>query len=56
EEDDDEWLVNEVCNEMQKLTFGGGLPKFTGKHIRFLYNSDDEMITTQQQCEEEAEK
>ncbi|KAK6150688.1 hypothetical protein DH2020_015620 [Rehmannia glutinosa] len=46
EEHDDfgnEVLLDELCEGMSKISVKGG-PKFMGKHIRFTYNSDDELI------------
>ncbi|XP_042018625.1 uncharacterized protein LOC121766400 [Salvia splendens] len=36
----DDWMVDDVCEEMSKISVG---PKFEGKHIRFIYNSDGEI-------------
>ncbi|GFY87895.1 chalcone-flavanone isomerase family protein [Actinidia rufa] len=34
--------IYELCEEMSKISVNGGT-KFSGKHTRFLYNSDDEL-------------
>ncbi|KAL1569731.1 hypothetical protein AAHA92_01172 [Salvia divinorum] len=36
----DDWLIDDVCEGMSKISVG---PKFEGKHIRFIYNSDGEI-------------
>ncbi|XP_031267679.1 uncharacterized protein LOC116126107 [Pistacia vera] len=38
----DEELVDELCEEMSKISVNN--EKATGKHTRFIYNSDDEII------------
>lgn len=42
EEEDDSGLVDELCEGLNKISVGG--PKFEGKHTRFIYNSDDELV------------
>ncbi|GFY88008.1 chalcone-flavanone isomerase family protein [Actinidia rufa] len=37
---------NGLCEEMSKISVNGGeeiMPKFSGQHTRFVYNSDDEL-------------
>lgn len=38
----DEELVNQLCEEMSSVSVNN--EKITGKHTRFIYNSDDEII------------
>lgn len=42
EEDDDDKGVDEICEGISKISVNNG-PKFSGKHIRFVYNSDGEL-------------
>ncbi|XP_073128540.1 uncharacterized protein [Henckelia pumila] len=44
EEEYDDGLVDDICEGISKISFHG-TAKFTGKHIRFVYNSDDEEFT-----------
>lgn len=48
EEEDNGWLIDEVCEGMSKISVG---PKFEGKHIRFIYNSDGEIEEEEEVCE-----
>ena len=49
EEDSDDDCFDDLCEEMSRMTVvdeeerKAGLPQFEGKHIRFIYNSDDEI-------------
>lgn len=46
-EEYDEVLLDELCEELSKISVnntGQTMPKFTGRHTRFLYNSDDEVV------------
>ncbi|KAK4416824.1 hypothetical protein Salat_2507900 [Sesamum alatum] len=49
EDDDDDGLLDELCEGISKISVKEG-PKFEGKHIRFLYNSDDEIQDEEQVC------
>ncbi|KAF7828958.1 acidic leucine-rich nuclear phosphoprotein 32 family member A-like [Senna tora] len=48
EEEEDEGWVDELCEGLNKLS----VTKFEGKHTRFVYNSDDELVGEEE--EEEA--
>ncbi|KAH7519927.1 hypothetical protein FEM48_Zijuj08G0089300 [Ziziphus jujuba var. spinosa] len=46
EEEEEDELVDSLCDGMSKINVNEEkkmLPKFEGKHIRFVYNSDDEI-------------
>ncbi|KAL3525274.1 hypothetical protein ACH5RR_013646 [Cinchona calisaya] len=45
EKEDDEGLADELCDAISKINVNaeGIWAKFTGKHTRFVYNSDDEL-------------
>lgn len=45
---DNGWLIDEVCEGMRKISVG---PKFEGKHVRFIYNSEDEIEKEEEVCE-----
>ncbi|CAL5369091.1 unnamed protein product [Camellia sinensis] len=45
-EEDDGGLVDELCEGMSKISF----KKFSGKHTRFVYNSDDELEGEEEYC------
>lgn len=47
--DDDGLLLDELCEGISKISVNEG-PKFAGKHIRFVYNSDDEIQGEEQVC------
>ncbi|KAL2241169.1 chaperonin CPN60, mitochondrial [Sesamum indicum] len=47
-EDNDD-LLDELCEGISKISVKEG-PKFEGKHIRFVYNSDDEIQDEEQVC------
>ncbi|KAA8547479.1 hypothetical protein F0562_003657 [Nyssa sinensis] len=44
-EEEDDGLVDELCQGISKISVNGDrkMAKFTGKHMRFVYNSDDEL-------------
>ncbi|KAL0449731.1 UNVERIFIED_CONTAM: hypothetical protein Slati_1529500 [Sesamum latifolium] len=42
-------LLDELCEGISKISVKEG-PKFEGKHIRFIYNSDDEIQDEEQVC------
>ena len=42
DEEEEEEGIYELCEEMSKIRVNGGT-KFSGKHTRFVYNSDDEL-------------
>ena len=45
EEDYDEGLLDELCEGINNISVNEKVaPKFAGKHIRFVYNSDDELV------------
>lgn len=54
EEEEEEYseLVDELCEEMSKINVNN--EKITGKHTRFIYNSDDELI--EEKCVENKEE
>ncbi|XP_073024329.1 uncharacterized protein [Primulina eburnea] len=43
-DDDGDGLVDDICEGISNICFHG-TAKFTGKHIRFVYNSDDDEFT-----------
>lgn len=43
DDDDDDVLVDELCECISKISVNE-IPKFEGKHTRFVYNSDDEIV------------
>lgn len=44
EEKEDDGLVDELCDAISKISVNGeSMAIFTGKHTRFVYNSDDEL-------------
>ncbi|KAM7520090.1 hypothetical protein LguiB_019052 [Lonicera macranthoides] len=51
DEYDDGGEVNELCEGIRKISVNG--VKYCGKHIRFLYNSDDELQEEEEEEEEE---
>ncbi|KZV18131.1 hypothetical protein F511_30787 [Dorcoceras hygrometricum] len=44
EDNNSDKLVDDICEGISKISFHG-TAKFTGKHVRFVYNSDDEEYT-----------
>ncbi|PIN08904.1 hypothetical protein CDL12_18513 [Handroanthus impetiginosus] len=54
---DNDGILDELCEGMSKISVKDGL-KFTGKHIRFIYNSDDDEIEGEEEvcggCEVES--
>ncbi|KAJ7944170.1 Chalcone-flavanone isomerase family protein [Quillaja saponaria] len=42
-DDDNGGLVAELCEGISKISVNEKLPKFSGKHTRFVYNSADEL-------------
>lgn len=52
EEVSDGGLVDELCEGMSKISVNGA--KFTGKHTRFVYNSDGELEGAVEEEEEKA--
>ncbi|KAK4393857.1 hypothetical protein Sango_1856500 [Sesamum angolense] len=46
---DNDDLLDELCEGISKISVKEG-PKFEGKHIRFIYNSDDEIQDEEQVC------
>ncbi|CAA7399660.1 unnamed protein product [Spirodela intermedia] len=45
EEDGDAGLLDDLCEGLRTMSMGQReLPRFTGKHTRFAYNSDDEIV------------
>ncbi|XP_052196767.1 uncharacterized protein LOC127804079 [Diospyros lotus] len=55
-ENDDGGLVDELCEGIRRISVNGekNMTKFSGKHIRFVYNSEDE-IEGEEECEAETE-
>lgn len=55
EEDDDGGLVDELCEGLNKISVKEKVaPKFEGKHTRFVYNSDDELVGEEEEEKEAA--
>ncbi|CAA3003139.1 Hypothetical predicted protein [Olea europaea subsp. europaea] len=56
-EDDDEELLDELCEGIIKMNMNGcrKMVKFTGKHTRFVYGSDDELEGEEEVCNGEIE-
>lgn len=55
EEDDDGGLVEELCEGLNKISVKEKVaPKFEGKHTRFVYNSDDELVGEEEEEKEAA--
>lgn len=53
EEYDDGGLVDELCEGLNKISVKEKVaPKFEGKHTRFVYNSDDELVGEEEEEEE----
>lgn len=52
EKEDDTGLVDELCEAISQINVDGGrtMASFAGKHIRFLYNSDDELEGEVEDC------
>ncbi|XAR73777.1 hypothetical protein NMG60_11007863 [Bertholletia excelsa] len=50
-ETDDGLLLDDLCEGMSRISVNGEkkMPKFSGKHTRFVYNSDDE-IEGEEEC------
>lgn len=44
-------ILDELCEGISKMSVG--LPKFTGKHIRFVYNSEDEIEAEEEEAASE---
>ncbi|KAJ7953121.1 Chalcone-flavanone isomerase family protein [Quillaja saponaria] len=44
EENEDGGLVDELCEGISKISVNEKVPKFSGKHTIFVYNSDDEFV------------
>ncbi|XP_073158764.1 uncharacterized protein [Henckelia pumila] len=44
DDDDDDGTFDELCEEMSRISVDGAATKFTGKHIRFVYSSDEELL------------
>ncbi|CAI9110927.1 OLC1v1011039C2 [Oldenlandia corymbosa var. corymbosa] len=46
EKEDESGIVDDLCEAISQINVngeGGNMAKFAGKHIRFVYNSDDEL-------------
>ncbi|KAI9109711.1 hypothetical protein K1719_019341 [Acacia pycnantha] len=55
EEYDDGGLVDELCEGLNKISVKEKVAtKFEGKHTRFVYNSDDELVGEEEEEEKEA--
>lgn len=52
EKEDDTGFVDELCEAISQINVNGSraTASFTGKHIRFLYNSDDELEEEVEDC------
>ncbi|CAA6663215.1 unnamed protein product [Spirodela intermedia] len=51
EEDGDAGLLDDLCEGLRTMSMGQReLPRFTGKHTRFAYNSDDEIVGEEEEC------
>lgn len=49
-EEDDGSLVDELCEGISKIFVNEKtVPKFAGKHKRFVYNSDDELVAEEEE-------
>ncbi|XP_028793916.1 acidic leucine-rich nuclear phosphoprotein 32 family member A-like [Neltuma alba] len=56
EEYDDGGLVDELCEGLNKISVNErAVPKFEGKHTRFVYNSDDELVGEEEEEKENEE-
>ncbi|KAL6993442.1 hypothetical protein U1Q18_011560 [Sarracenia purpurea var. burkii] len=55
-DEEDGGLVDALCEGMRRISVNGDkkMPKFTGRHTRFLYNSDDE-LEGEEECGVESE-
>ena len=58
EEEEYEEDVDKLCEGMRNIMVNenGTTAKFTGKHTRFVYNSDDELVEEEEEEEEGEEK
>lgn len=53
EEEGNDELVNVLCECISKISMNEKpLPKFEGKHTRFVYNSDDEFVEGEEENED----
>ncbi|KAG6647145.1 hypothetical protein I3843_07G057200 [Carya illinoinensis] len=60
-DDDDGGLVDELCEGISNIFVDGSsnekriAPKFEGKHTRFVYDSEDELVGAEEECAKKSE-